>query len=1040
MPRQVHSPRSSQRPQCGLALALRAGRFLVALILLLFCGPSLFAVEVDLPVGDPNFSISIRGGAATSWKQGAYEVYVLRNGCEVRQGDVNARGGEGVLWIDRAESYSGRPSRVIVYLEGDVLVDFGRNGDPHSITRKKSQTLVDRSWLGRFNTTAGIDLSLPITPVEPAAAPAIVARGREARAAELAETNRVNTVVAKEVEVQQAQFTTQEVAPPAAAAAPAGNRRVQILRRSNTPFQFKTFNHPVRDEQVTIFSNGIQVVVDGLDQLGTVTMETDRLVIWSPRVNLGQPGGGGMDLQGGQYEFYLEGNIVFRQGDRVIYADRMYYNVAREAGVVLSAEMLTPVPDFGGMVRLKAEVLQQIDRQHFQAYGAALTTSRLGVPRYWLQSETVAFEDQQRTTVDPFTGLPVANNVNGQPSAEHRMLATSRNNFIYFFGTPVFYWPTIATDLTNPAFFIENIRFKQDDVFGFQVQVDSDLYQLLGVQNPPDGTKLTLSTDYLSKRGPAGGLNFRYDRDTIFGIPGHGFGFVDAWGIYDTGLDTLGADRINITHPTDFRGRVFGNHRQYLSDDWRFSAELGYLSDRNFQDQFFESEWDTQKDLTTGIELKRMIENTSFSLSADVRLNPFFTQTEQLPRLDHFWIGESILFDWVTWNEHSHVGYSRLRVADPPTDPQDAATFELLPWEVQQEGVTAATRQSLEVPLQLGPMKLTPYVLGEAAFWGNDINGDELTRLYGQAGVRASVPLWAVNPEVNSELFNMRGLAHKVVFDAEYFMADANQNFTDLPLYEQLDDDSQEAFRRRLKFLTFGLPAGTPVPTRFDERFYALRSGMQDWVTAPSTEIADDLQVARFGVRNRWQTKRGLPGQERIIDLVTLDVQASFFPNSQRDNFGEQFGLLDYDFRWHVGDRFSILSDGFADFFNDGLRQATIGGVLSRPGVGTAYLGYRNTTGPFESSLILGNVSYRMSEKWLLTAAAAFDLGPTGNIGQSFTVTRIGEAFLVRLGFNVDNSRNNVGVQFNIEPRLMPKGRLGVGGVTVLPAGAEGIE
>ena len=49
--------------------------------------------------------------------------------------------------------------------------------------------------------------------------------------------------------------------------------------------------------------------------------------------------------QGSGCEVYLEGNIVFRQGDRVIYADRMYYNVRQEYGVVLNAEMLTPVPD-----------------------------------------------------------------------------------------------------------------------------------------------------------------------------------------------------------------------------------------------------------------------------------------------------------------------------------------------------------------------------------------------------------------------------------------------------------------------------------------------------------------------------------------------------------------------------------------------------------------------------------------------------------------------------------------------------------------------
>ena len=41
---------------------------------------------------------------------------------------------------------------------------------------------------------------------------------------------------------------------------------------------------------------------------------------------------------------------------------------------------------------------------------------------------------------------------------------------------------------------------------------------------------------------------------------------------------------------------------------------------------------------------------------------------------------------------------------------------------------------------------------------------------------------------------------------------------------------------------------------------------------APSTEIADDLTKLKLGVRQRWQTKRGLPGRERIVDLLQLDL------------------------------------------------------------------------------------------------------------------------------------------------------------------------
>jgi hypothetical protein len=216
---------------------------------------------------------------------------------------------------------------------------------------------------------------------------------------------------------------------------------------------------------------------------------------------------------------------------------------------------------------------------------------------------------------------------------------------------------------------------------------------------------------------------------------------------------------------------------------------------------------------------------------------------------------------------------------------------------------------------------------------------------------------------------------------------------------------------------------------------------MQSWVTAPSTEIVDDLTYAKLGLRQRWQTKRGLPGQERIVDWIVLDVEGFYFPKDDRDNFGQEFGLLDYDFRWHIGDRLTLLSDGFADLFGQGLRTFTTGATLSRPERGNFYLGYRSIEGPISSNILLGSLSYRMTEKWIATGGASFDFGSTGNIGQTFQLTRVGESALIRLGFNYDASRDNLGVNLAIEPRFLPSARLGrVGGVQVPPAGAYGLE
>ncbi len=69
---------------------------------------------------------------------------------------------------------------------------------------------------------------------------------------------------------------------------------------------------------------------------------------------------------------------MLHQGQRIIYAERMYYNVSSEYGMVLSAEILTPIPQYQGLLRIKADALEQRNRQNFMAYGAAITSSRLG--------------------------------------------------------------------------------------------------------------------------------------------------------------------------------------------------------------------------------------------------------------------------------------------------------------------------------------------------------------------------------------------------------------------------------------------------------------------------------------------------------------------------------------------------------------------------------------------------------------------------------------------------------------------------------------
>jgi len=981
--------------------------------------------QVQLPEPDLAEPVIVSAELGASWQQGVYEVWILRGNCRIRQGSDTAASHEAVLWIDRADTVEKGRGKLIAYLEGNVSIDFRR---PHARSR-----LVDKTWLGRFYTDTAIEVKAEQVTAVPEPLPAVYERAA-ARRREVSD-GRVHTAQFQEPEVLAVPAPDGVVPPP-------GTRRIRVFSRSSVRANLVWERDPATNQWIGIVTSGVNIIVDGLRDFGSIDVSTDRLVIWTSGIQ--EPDLSGQNVQADEIplEIYMEGNIVFRQGERVIYADRMYYDVTNRVGMVLEAELLTPVPNYEGLLRLKAAILQQTGPDRFLAQDAFITSSRMGVPGYRIQTEVATFEDHQRPVFDPRTGTPVVDPDTGEALVDHQRLATGRNNTIFLDRVPIFYWPSIATDLTSSTFYIRRARLKNDNVFGFQVLTDWDAYQLLGIKDRPDGTDWLLSLDYLSDRGFGHGTTFMYGRNDFLGIYGPASGLGDFWAIQDDGFDNLGAGRRDIEPEKHYRWRLFWQHRQMLANQYQLTAELGWISDRNFLEQYYEREWDELKDEDTSLQLTRARDNVSWSLLGQARLNDFFTRTEWLPRADHFWLGQPLVAETFTWYEHSQIGYARFRTASPPEDPRfSPGTFTYLPWEtdplgnplVGTGGERLVTRQEIDWPFQAGPVKIVPYALGELAHWGEDLTGEDLQRAYGRFGVRASLPMWRVNPHAQNLLFNVNGIAHKVVFDLDFSYADANRDLDELPLYDPLDDDSIEDFRRRFPLV--------PTLPQLDERYYALRTGMGGWVTAASTEIADDLTAMRLGMRHRWQTKRGVPGKERIIDWVVLDAHATWFPDEDRDNFGKALGLVDYDFRWHVGDRLTMLSSGGFDFFDQGQQVFTVGGFLERPPRGSLYLGFRSLDGPIEANVLAMSYTYRMSPKWVTAFGMSVDLGLQGNIGQNFSIVRIGESLLVSAGATVDASRNNVGVHFAIEPRFLPETRLGrAGGAQIPPAGVYGLE
>jgi hypothetical protein len=363
---------------------------------------------------------------------------------------------------------------------------------------------------------------------------------------------------------------------------------------------------------------------------------------------------------------------------------------------------------------------------------------------------------------------------------------------------------------------------------------------------------------------------------------------------------------------------------------------------------------------------------------------------------------------------HSSIGYASLLVTQPPTDPNDL--FTPLPYYHAGSGLVAQTRHEVNAPFNVGALKIVPYAMGEAAYWGDSFNNNDVSRLYGRAGVRASLMVWRPMPYVQNEFFNLNGLAHKMVFNADYGIAGSTQNLNNISQWNEFDDDAQERFRERLVVDTFG----GVLPPQFDPRFYAVRTGAGTSVTAPYNELVAGQNMLALSWNQRLQTKVGPPDRLRLKDWMSLDLGVNVYPAANRDNFGSTWGLFSSRYAWNVGDRTTILANSLYDFFDGGQQLWNVGILSQRSYRGSAYLGIRQIKGGvLDSQILTASYSYVMTpEKWLSTMTTAYDLAEGRSRGQAFTITRIGEFYLVHLGMNYDVSKNNVGFTISAEPKF----------------------
>ncbi len=134
------------------------------------------------------------------------------------------------------------------------------------------------------------------------------------------------------------------------------------------------------------------------------------------------------------------------------------------------------------------------------------------------------------------------------------------------------------------------------------------------------------------------------------------------------------------------------------------------------------------------------------SIWTEANLQNFNTESQWLPRIDYYRLGDSPLANLLTYDQHSGIDYANVHTAVEVNNPN---IFAFMPYDPisNTSGVfssgRAFTNHELDLPLNFGNiLRVVPYAQGQAVGWDNQINGQAAGRLWGGVGHRADIMAW----------------------------------------------------------------------------------------------------------------------------------------------------------------------------------------------------------------------------------------------------------------------------------------------------------
>ncbi|HYV36512.1 MAG TPA: hypothetical protein VE988_12445 [Gemmataceae bacterium] len=1048
----------------GLAVLLTASQRV--------CAQDVFPWTRNIP-GDTR-PISISADDGTAWEEQGKQILLLKGKVWVEQGDANFRATQAVVWIDSANQKQTGIYHVDVFGEGASLELAGSKNN-----------LQAPSGVIALNTRGSLNIKTFKSKVAKTAMPddPLYQRGLAALTGKPAagEQNQIQQVsgpgqgfTPPKLPAQTTQTTPvmqfpgapdpaakqQPVVPgpgvplPPGAVVPIEKPQAQfsIVPRSSQQIDQKDI--PLGNgEKATVLRGGLIISIfepaTTKLQAGklveepakTIEIQADRVVLWN-RGDLKQVMEGdttGQSQTKRKLELYLSGNVEIRsrhegipnpkypnkgREEYVVRCNEAYYDVSRNVAISLDADLEVRQPGLPNPIHVSVPELHQLSATFFEFPKSQINASTLPFgPGLYVTTTQGSLESKHIEKTSIF-GARYVNSMTGEPEFEDELIFTGRNATAWLEGVPVFWLPYVQGDARDPLGPLESFSFGYSRVFGFELFTSWNMYDLLGIDPVPD-TRWRLNLDYLSARGPEIGMDYGATGKNLFGIPGNYNILMRAMGIHDSGPDILGGNRgefvvfgyppptttLPITHP-EWRGRILSNiNWQELPFGLTVQGQLAAITDKNFLDQYYNLEWIDGLNQETFAYVKQQKDDWAWSVLVEPRIRNWITEAEWLPKVEGHIIGQDLL-SYFTYTTRASAGYANLLLTH-----QQPLAFE--PTDVSIAAGRFDWWNELALPFQAGAFKIVPYGVVDLTEYTKDIYGNNDFRFIGGGGIRGSIPFSRLYPEIQSELLNVNGIYHKIVLSGNYAWLHSDRSHLNFSQFDRVNDDESD---QTLRDIRPQQPTLNPLNATmlnsgfFDPQLYALRK----LVDFP-VDTRDSIEVVQLDLRQRWQTKRGFPGMEHIIDWMTLDLGASFYPQADRDDFGKVVNFLEYDWSWNIGDRFTVFSSGWFDPHEGAARVWNFGTQMNRPDRSSLYLGYRQID-PLESKQVIAAATVPFSYKYSITASTSYDFGVNSQVN-ALTITRTGTDVMVSLGFTYNSILNNFGVVFEVVPNLLPATR-----------------